>query len=236
MKTLIILSAILIVALSQAPPVASPPKPCYIYPAFTASVFQYFVNPSGVEVNTGIIYINYPAQVVRFDITAGAETFGGNQVNYAVSIFEDFNKQEGWVFDQQSKTCSSFPLTVPLGGGEIPSDALFLAELLIGSQPIHEYLFGTADYKFEVGLTTGSCLLYNVDIYNTTTAGEATLTGSEAFWNVAPSVSPFIFEVPSACTTTNNLTLAHLGSEARKRKVLAAIEMLNLHHLAFSSY
>ena len=44
-----------------------------------------------------------------------------------VSVFENYNTNIGYV-DQQDNTCSSFPITVPLGVGEIPSNSVYAGE------------------------------------------------------------------------------------------------------------
>lgn len=232
MKLVFLVVAILSCVLAQAPSVPAPPQPCYISKVLTAEIFQVFFYQGANEQNTGTIYIDVPSQLLRFDVVAGFDNFGGVDTTYSVSIFENYNTNIGYVYDQSSKTCASVPITVPLGGGEIPSNSIYAGQILIGSQPVSEYVFGNAEYKIEVGITTGSCLLYNVGIYNTTISGQPNLVLTEAFWNVVPSVSPYIFDPPSVCT--NNLVHFSQLSDETRRKALTAIHALDTRNLAFT--
>ena len=172
--------------------------------------------------------------MVRFDVIAGVENFSGAEVSYSISVFQNYNTGTSYVFDHSDKTCSSVPLTTSLGSGELPSDSTYSGQILIGSQPIQEFFFpnqiGSDTFSIQVGVTAGGCQAYNVDVYNSTIPAQSTLILAEAFWNYIPSVSPFVFDPPAACT--NNLVhFLHLSEEVR-RKATLAIHALEMHNLA----
>ena len=235
MKLLQLLALTLVSCVLAQTTVPSPPQPCYISKTLTSEVYQAFLYDGSYEINTGTLYLDIPSKLLRFDVVAGVEDFGGLEVAYSLSIFQNYNTGTYYIYDQSDKTCSSFPLTAPLGSGELPSDSIYAGQILIGSQAIQEYVFnqssGTTQFTIEAGVTAGSCLIYNLDIYNTTTSGQPDLLMTEAFWNFVPSVSPFIFDPPSACT--NNLMHFSFFSEEIRKKANIAMYALDLHNSAF---
>ena len=237
MKTIsfiVIILSIIYISNVNSQGIATPPAPCYISPSFSTSMSQLILDENeAIITNTGIIYISTTEKRVRFDVLAGSTTIGGSKEEYVVSIFEDFNSGDYFLYDPQSNSCSSYPLNFPMGTGQIPSDSSYLGEIFIGGQGIRQYGFEVfnSSYYFAVGLTSGSCFLSNVEIYNGTSTNEAPkLLVVESFWNFVPYVSPYTFEAPCACQ--NLVSFEHFKPQYRK-KILSALKGLELRHSAF---
>ena len=190
-------------------------------------------NPA-YESNYGQLYYDYPQQRIRVDILSGKTNLGGSASSYSMSIWMDYKNQLEYILDRTTNECTSVALTTPISGGQLPSNANYGGALLLGSQPVHEYFYPQhyegKTYQFEVGLMSGTCLPYNVEIFNTTTAGDPhKLLMSEALWNVIPLVPAYVMDVPSQCTTSSPLLQADLG-----HRIESVRHSLRLHALTFS--
>eukprot|EP00339_Tiarina_fusa_P019276 CAMPEP_0117015628 /NCGR_PEP_ID=MMETSP0472-20121206/12447_1 /TAXON_ID=693140 ORGANISM="Tiarina fusus, Strain LIS" /NCGR_SAMPLE_ID=MMETSP0472 /ASSEMBLY_ACC=CAM_ASM_000603 /LENGTH=202 /DNA_ID=CAMNT_0004719465 /DNA_START=114 /DNA_END=719 /DNA_ORIENTATION=+ len=160
------------------------------------------------ESNYGQFYYDNSKQMIRIDILDGKTNLGGSPSTYSVSFWQDYANQIEYILDRTSNVCTSIPLTTHIGSGQLPSDAIYGASLLLGSQPVYEYFYKEhyegMTYQFEVGLMSGTCLPYNVEIFNTTSNGNPhKLVATEAFWNAVPSVPPFVLDIPSECTSSS---------------------------------
>jgi hypothetical protein len=224
-----------------------PPSPCFLPAEFTAGLNQMIIflssnqnddnynvdthRSSGMvmEINIGIISVSFTQQKVRYDIMQGevlqrSGGGGSKQQHYQdITIFEDFKNQEMLIVDHQTGSCSSLPIiNYQMGPNQIPSDAKYLGEFILGSQlAIREYAYEFAipsninndnnnnnnngangasvgNLGFLAGLTTGNggaCSIYNVEVFY-----NSTLLLTEAFYNFVPSVNPYTLDdIPSSC-------------------------------------
>mmetsp|Transcript_115629 Transcript_115629/g.172801 ORF Transcript_115629/g.172801 Transcript_115629/m.172801 type:complete len:231 (+) Transcript_115629:56-748(+) len=194
----------------------------------TLSQILMFDSVQGYETNYGEIYIDDQKQQIRFDILAGKTNLGGSPVSYSDSIWQDFENKIEYILDRNTNICISQPLNLPFSG-QLPSNSQYGGALLVGSQPVHEYFFpqtlANTTYQVEVGLMSGTCLPFNIEIYKMGSQPRMVMT--EAVFNAVPMIPPFVMEIPSQCTSSSLFVGEVPEKFAKIRQALA------LHSLAF---
>jgi len=190
MKTLIIVAiSFLVSCIAQAPP-------CYLPPQFMSNIQQTRkTNGCTTFSLSGQLYFDYPNQRLRID---SSDVIYDD--TFTESVWLDYTNQIGYFYNRDDNECESTSITGMLNSPQIPSNATYLAEYLIGSQPLDVwYSDNDEDDELAVvfSITRGSCFPYIVDIVNSTT-GYTTLI--EFLTNVLPDLPPFYFDIPAICT------------------------------------
>ena len=228
--TLLITIALIATVLSQGNP---PPThaACEIPSEWSGFLSQVLsLGELGAEYNIGQVYYSQHLERVRVDIIDGATNIGGTVNSYSVSVWQDFTNEIEYVLDRDDNTCTSIPLIRKFGTGQLPENVYFGGSVMAGGQAVHEYFFtSTVDshtFQIEVGLTTGACLPFNVDVFNATATGQPqNMVIVEAFLNQIPMVPPFVLDIPSMCTQSNSNILT-------RPKVIKARESVHMHSMA----
>ena len=215
----------------QSPPVHAM---CDIPDAYSGTLTQTLIldGCQATETILGEIYYSYSHERIRVDVADGISNIKGTTTTFTISVWQDFKNKIEYVLDRSDNTCSSFPLTTPIGSGQLPADARYGGDILVGSQPVHQFWFPTTSngqtYRIEIGLNSGTCLPFDVNIFNATASGTPQkLIMAESVFNAVPSVPPFVMEIPSMCTSQS------LASEVADR-ISYIRQAMAMHGFAFS--
>jgi len=204
MKSILFLLAVLSLVF------AATAQPCtMIPPIWSSGISEVSINSSACVAGRifGQIYMNFPQQLLRLDFMAM------NTVNNAManlSFWVQGKTNMSYILNYDTMTCIKIPGAFPVVWYQMfPNNSIYLGEVLIGSQQIQNYFFPTVpgasmNISMEASVIPGTCLPVSAVILNTTMTNGANntyVTATQSYWDAVPQVPPFIFNVPSMCTS-----------------------------------
>jgi len=178
---------------------------CNMLPSqFMAVMGQLIFNPMECLGNKdyGMVYSDYTSQMSRVDLNIME-----NGQNLTITQWINYQAQISWTLDRATNVCTSGPFPYPMGSSKISPNAVYTGSLFFGIQEVDTYYIpGPApytDYGLEFVVTTDSCLPFSATVFNNTNGMKGNIFITESFWNLSPSIPPYIFDLPSQCSGTN---------------------------------
>jgi len=175
-------------------------------PMWNAGFSEIFINSSACVAGmiSGQIYMNFPQQMLRLDFMAM------NMVNMTManlSFWVQGKTNTSYILNYDTMTCMKMG-AFPLGQQMYPNNVVYLGEVLIGAQPIQNFFFptvpGAMNLSMEATVVPGTCLPVSAVVLNTTMnngTNSTSVIATQSYWDAVPQVPPFIFNVPSMCTS-----------------------------------
>jgi len=138
------------------------------------------------------MYFDYPNQQLRIDQTENIYTY-----SFVETLWLDYAEQTLYYYDRDNEECYSDSLSGDLNYPEIPEDAYFNGDYIVGSQAIDIWIEEVNGTESVSALTRETCFPVSVSVNNATT-GAAFL--NQLFTNVLPDLPPYYFDIPAICT------------------------------------
>jgi len=175
---------------------------CSVMPAQMSAGYAEVVSNSKLCVEmtaVGQLYLDFNRQQARADLIG--ESMGSD---FNVSTWLMYKTQKMYTLDRDSGKCYEAPFMIPLGSNVIPSNAKYLNSFFIGSQEFDSYYvpnYSGSQFDVEMSVTSGSCLLVS-SVVSSTNSSQPTVL--ESLWNIVPQVPQYIFDMPSACSSSES--------------------------------
>jgi len=160
--------------------------------------------------SAGTLYFDYPNQQLRVDEAA---TIAGT--TYTLTVWLDYNKGMGYYYERDTDTCTSSEIDGSLNDPQLPDDSDYLGTVLIGTQPVDQWLTPDDSDSGMYGLVSvaeGTCWpVLSIMLNDTTNAPMMTQT----FWDFLPQLPPFYFDIPDICM--NSRKVAEVPKKAQSK-------------------